>query len=399
MKKIIIAAAFLGCLCACNSNISDNDSNSSQLPSTMEELVEHITDMTSDGCRQTITSQDSVKTIYRYDFWHIFEDMPEEADNAEPVVLPKVVNDSVAEVLNAIDEDKRIQDSVMNQQIVLRDYLTRAVNHLNEKYRPTAKKYYRYETHAEGKDTIEISFATKELTDSLPDERKGYDFSRNFYYYPEFFHFASYKGTSKYREKEEFVNVVYRKEERVAQKKKTTEKEVKAFILDFISNYKNTESIPVKYEIDEGKTYDDGCVSYASGCKSGKKALIDGTLYTINVKGKEKVKAIEDLRNALVDFATSHYSDECLEVRFSTKPNHLEYCNSMHSQMMELSFKEAKGGTLVSGTFHIQIGNYDDDSGIKILLLKAHDDTLFIPWNWMKIKHVHNNEIELINEK
>ena len=357
MKKIMIWATMLLTLCACqNNNNTTTEAEELPLPETIEEFVERLDSMDS-FFEHTMNSDSTTTSYYRY--WGRYH-----TKNFE-------------------------NDSVREREMAIRNYFSKGIKHLQEKYRPKAAKYYEYETHINGKDTIEFVLATKALSDSLPDDMKGKEFSTNYRYYPEFI-------TYNFQKKNEDVweMFTYHKEEKTPLKQLAHKEDVQQLVLNLISQIKGVKKTPVKYLRDNGERFTGQIICFNWQKKDEKIALQEGILYEIPVKGEEKMKLVNDLRKALTDFVKTHYAPY-LELNFYNKFVK-EYCNSYITSVMGLNIHNAEGAghaAMRSGLFRLQVGSYGDQS-LKILFLNVRNQSFYIPMDWMEIKEIHNNEIE-----
>lgn len=357
MKKIMIWATMLLTLCACkNNNTTTTEAEELPLPETIEEFIEGLDSL--DSFYEHTVHSDSNATSYSC-LWLRFH-----AINFE-------------------------NDSVRDREMTIRDYISKSLSHLKEKKRPQAAKYYEYETHINGVDSIEFILATKALSDSLPENMKGTDFNENFRYYPEFIH---YEKTHK--DKDTFEWFTYHKEEKTPLKQLTNKEDVQKLVLNLISHVKGVKEIPVKYQHDSIHTHIPGPVSYKWLNKGSKEILAEGSLYEIPVKGEEKLKLLSDLYNALTDLMNTHYAPymELNIYKIFRKENFKDLKQNIIG--LEISNTEgADSAAMAPGLFSLQIGS-DGDCGLKILFLNARSQRFYIPKDWMEIKEIHNNEIE-----
>jgi hypothetical protein len=240
-----------------------------------------------------------------------------------------------------------------------------------------------------GKDSIEFVIATKELTDSLPEDCKKDDFRESFRYYPEFLHYFYTHKTNG----DNYVSLTYHREERVKGKKATNEEEIRKLLLDYIAKQKGTKEYHVQYLIDEGKDFDQSVITFHSR-KNKEKVHMEGTLYVLPGTGKEKIRNVEELRSMLKEFTTTHYAGY-LNYHYVDKTFDMTECDRYTSQLMELTIGDERPWDSVANLFHVQIGNYWKGEGLKILMLKPINSSYFMPrLEWMEIKSIHNNEIE-----
>lgn len=357
MKKMMIWATILLTLCACkNNNATTTEAEELRLPETIEEFIEGLDSL--DSFYEHTVHSDSNTTSYSC-MWLRFH-----AINFE-------------------------NDSVRDREMAIRDYVSKSLSHLKEKYRPQAAKYYEYETHINGKDSIEFILAPKALLDSLPEDMKGTDFNQNFRYYPEF---IRYEKTHK--DKDTFEWFTYHKEEKTPLKQLVHKEDVQELVLNLISSVKGVKEIPVKYLKDNGERFNRNVVCFDWQKKGEKIALQEGSLYEIPVKGEEKLKLVNDLRNALKDLVNTHYAPY-LELNFYNKFGK-EDCDGYVTSIMGLNINNAEGaghGAMRPGLFHLHVGSYGDQS-LKILFLNVRNQSFYIPMDWMEIKEIHNNEIE-----
>ena len=357
MKKIMIWATMLLTLCACqNNNNTTTEAEELPLPETIEEFVERLDSMDS-FFEHTMNSDSTTTSYYRY--WGRYH-----TKNFE-------------------------NDSVREREMAIRNYFSKGIKHLQEKYRPKAAKYYDYETHINGKDTIEFVLATKALSDSLPDDMKGKEFSTNYRYYPEFI-------TYNFQKKNEDVweMFTYHKEEKTPLKQLAHKEDVQQLVLNLISSVKGVKEIPVKYLNENGERFNGNIICFDWQKKGEKTALQEGTLYEIPVKGEEKMKLVNDLCNALTDFVKTHYAPY-LEYTFYDRFDK-EDSDRYRTNIMGLNINNTEGAghaAMRAGLFRLQVGGYGDQS-LKILFLNVRNQSFYIPMDWMEIKQIHNNDIE-----
>ena len=284
---------------------------------------------------------------------------------------------------------RAVEDSVARTEMTIRDYAQKGGQHLEEKYIHQSAKYYKFESHLNGKDSIEFVIATKELTDSLPEDCKKDDFRESFRYYPEFFHYYYTHQTNG----DNHVSLTYHREERVKGKKATNEDEIRKLLLDYIAKQKGTKEYHVQYLIDEGKDFDQSVITFHSR-KNKEKVHMEGTLYVLPGTGKEKIRNVEELRSMLKEFTTTHYAGY-LNYHYVDKTFDMTECDRYANQLMELTIGDKRPWDSAANLFHVQIGNYWKGEGLKILMLKPINSSYFMPYLvWMEIKSIHNNEIE-----
>ena len=343
-------------LCACqNNNNATTEAEELPLPETIEEFVERLDSI--DSFFEHTASSDSNTTNYYY-HWARYHSRSFENDSERK-------------------KDKAIWN-----------YFSKGIKHLQEKYRPKAAKYYEYETHINGKDTIEFILATKALSDSLPDDMKGKEFSTNYRYYPEFI-------TYNFQKKNENVIewFIYHKEEKTTPKKLAHKEDVQQLVLNLISRVKGVKEIPVKYLNENGERFNGHTICFDWQKKGQKIALQEGTLYEIPVKGEEKLKLANDLHNALKKFVNTHYAPY-LELNYYNDFDK-DYDGNI-SNIMGLNINNAEGAghaAMKPGLFRLQVGSCGNKF-LKILFLNARNQSLYIPMDWMEIRQIHNNEIE-----
>lgn len=380
MKKILFMAALLVAVCACK-NETTNDNL--PIPSTFSELMDGLLQQGAD-INVSISSRDSARTSYYYEWFNLYEDeRTYYVDMDTTLISESEQDDSVA---NMVAEMRAVEDSVARTEMMLRDYAKKGMTHLVEKMLPQAAKYYKYETHLNGLDSIEFCIAPKELTDSLPEDCKEDDFRESFRYYPEFFH---YLFTHK-KNGQNFEYMTYHREERNSGKKLTTAEEIQKMFLDYIAQQKGTKKYPVRYQIDEGKDYPHVARTYHSR-KNQEEVLVEGTLYVLPGTGKDKIKNVEDLRTMLKEFMKTHYA-KYLECRYTDKKFDQTECDRYASQLMELTYDDADPWDSTANMLHVQIGNYWKGEGLKILLLKPTNKSFFMPHKWMEMKGLHNDK-------
>ena len=379
MKKIMIWATLLVSVCACQNNPMDDEL---PMPSTFTELFEGIASMKGDVF-VTISSVDSVTTNYYYEWSQYYEDKGVPAIEMDTTLTDESMPD------DWVAKQKAIEDSVAQTNQMLRKYAEKGVKHLLDIFRPQAAKYYRFECHRNGRDSVEFVLAPQELTDSLPKDLDEKNFKDTYVYYPEWFHY--YNNGDK---AQNYTRICYHREERNANKKAAHAEDVRALFLKFISNYKDTKKYPVKYQLeDNSKGFKGGYVSFNWRHGDDKTSLIEGTLYELPVKGNEKIKAVEELRSMIIEFMNTHYAG-WLECRYPEYKFDLTECDRYAAQLMQLSINNAKPYDRLQGIFHVQVGNYTKDEGLKILLMDVRKEHFFIPMNWMIVKEIHDDRIE-----
>ena len=379
MKKIMIWATLLVSVCACQNNPMDDEQ---PMPSTFIELFEGIASMKGD-VNVTISSSDSATTSYYYEWSQYYEDKGVPAIEMDTTLTDESMPD------DWVAKQKAIEDSVAQTKQMIRDYAEKGILHLVHKYRPQAAKYYKFESHRNGRDSVEFVLAPQELTDSLPEDCNKNNFVETYAYYPEWFHY--YNNGDK---AQNYTRICYHREEKNASKTLAHPEDARALFLKFISQYKSTKKYPVKYHLlDNSKEFEGGYVSFNWRHGDDKTSLIEGTLYELPVKGNEKIKAVEELRSMIIEFMHTHYAAwlECLypEYKFD-----LTECDRYAAQLMQLSINDAKPYDRLQGIFHVQIGNYSKDEGLKILLIDVRKEHFFIPHNWMIVKELHDDRIE-----
>ena len=379
MKKIMIWATLLVSVCACQNNPMDDEL---PMPSTFAELFEGIASMKGD-VHVTISSVDSVTTNYYYEWSQYYEDKGVPAIEMDTTLTDESMPD------DWVAKQKAIEDSVAQTMQMLRKYAEKGVKHLLDISRPQAAKYYRFECHRNGRDSVEFVLAPQELTDSLPEDCNKNNFVETYAYYPEWFHY--YNNGDK---AQNYTRICYHREERNANKKAAHAEDVRALFLKFISSYKDTKKYPVKYQLeDNSKGFKGGYVSFNWRQGDDKTSLIEGTLYELPVKGNEKIKAVEELRSMIIEFMNTHYAG-WLECRYPEYKFDLTECDRYAAQLMQLSINNAKPYDRLQGIFHVQVGNYTKDEGLKILLMDVRKEHFFIPMNWMIVKEIHDDRIE-----
>lgn len=379
MKKIMIWATLLVSVCACQNNPMDDEL---PMPSTFAELFEGIASMKGD-VHVTISSVDSVTTNYYYEWSQYYEDKGVPAIEMDTTLTDESMPD------DWVAKQKAIEDSVAQTKQMLRKYAEKGVKHLLDIFRPQAAKYYRFECHRNGRDSVEFVLAPQELTDSLPEDCNKNNFVETYAYYPEWFHY--YNNGDK---AQNYTRICYHREERNANKKAAHAEDVRALFLKFISSYKDTKKYPVKYQLeDNSKGFKGGYVSFNWRHGDDKTSLIEGTLYELPVKGNEKIKAVEELRSMIIEFMNTHYAG-WLECRYPEYKFDLTECDRYAAQLMQLSINNAKPYDRLQGIFHVQVGNYTKDEGLKILLMDVRKEHFFIPMNWMIVKEIHDDRIE-----
>ena len=369
MKKTICLAALLVSVCACKNEISDNLTMASSFSEFFAGYVQQ-----GGSLRVEISSDDSVRTNY-YDEW---------------------VDFYLDKQLDADDTDMAMGDGSDAETVkLLRDYKKRGVQHLEEMYQHQAAKYYKFESHLNGTDSVELIIATKELTDSLPKDCQKDNFRKNYSDYPESFH---YLYTHK-QNGENFDYLGYHRNEQVKGKKITNEEEIRQMFLDYIAKQKGTKEYPVRYLIDEGKDYNHGLISAGLPIvhlrrKNKERVLMEGTLYVLPGKGKEKIKNVEELRSMLKEFITTHYAERLTYI-YSDNNFDLKQCDRVSTQLMELTICDERSCDSIANVFHVVVGNPDERDGLKILMQKPVNGFFFWPRReWMGIKSIHNDEIE-----
>ncbi len=379
MKKIMIWATLLVSVCACQNNLMDDEL---LMPSTFAELFEGIASMKGD-VHVTISSVDSVTTDYYYEWSQYYEDKGVPAIEMDTTLTDESMPD------DWVAKQKAIEDSVAQTKQMLRKYAEKGVKHLLDIFRPQAAKYYRFESHRNGKDSVEFVLAPQELTDSLPEDCNKNNFVETYAYYPEWFHY--YNNGDK---AQNYTRICYHKEEKNASKTLAHPEDARALFLKFISQYKSTKKYPVKYHLlDNSKEFEGGYVSFNWRHGDDKTSLIEGTLYELPVKGKEKIKAVEELRSMIIEFMNTHYA-AWLEGRYPEYKFDLTECDRYAAQLMQLSVNDAKPYDRLQGIFHVQVGNYTKDEGLKILLIDVRKEHFFIPMNWMIVREIHDDRIE-----
>jgi hypothetical protein len=379
MKKIMIWATLLVSVCACQNNLMDDEL---LMPSTFAELFEGIASMKGD-VHVTISSVDSVTTDYYYEWSQYYEDKGVPAIEMDTTLTDESMPD------DWVAKQKAIEDSVAQTKQMLRKYAEKGVKHLLDIFRPQAAKYYRFESHRNGRDSVEFVLAPQELTDSLPEDCNKNNFVETYAYYPEWFHY--YNNGDK---AQNYTRICYHKEEKNASKTLAHPEDARALFLKFISQYKSTKKYPVKYHLlDNSKEFEGGYVSFNWRHGDDKTSLIEGTLYELPVKGNEKIKAVEELRSMIIEFMHTHYAAwlECLypEYKFD-----LTECDRYAAQLMQLSINDAKPYDRLQGIFHVQIGNYFKDEGLKVLMIDVRKEHFFVPMNWMIVKEINDDRIE-----
>ena len=218
MKKIMIWATMLLTLCACKeNNNATTEAEELPLPETIEEFVERLDSM--DSFFEHTMNSDSTTTSYYY-YWGRYH-----TSNYE-------------------------NDSVRNKVEAIWNYFGKGIKYLQEKYRPQAAKYYAYETHISGKDTIEFILATKALSDLLSEDMKGRDFHENYRYYPEFITYDFRKEEGDCMEW-----FTYHKEEQTPLKQLADKEDVQNLVVNLISQIKGVKKTPVKYLRDNGERF------------------------------------------------------------------------------------------------------------------------------------------------
>lgn len=379
MKKIMIWATLLVSVCACQNNPMDDEL---LMPSTFAELFEGIASMKGD-VHVTISSVDSVTTDYYYEWSQYYEDKGVPAIEMDTTLTDESMPD------DWVAKQKAIEDSVAQTKQMLRKYAEKGVKHLLDIFRPQAAKYYRFESHRNGRDSVEFVLAPQELTDSLPEDCNKNNFVETYAYYPEWFHY--YNNGDK---AQNYTRICYHKEERNASKALAHPEDARALFLKFISQYKSTKKYPVKYHLlDNSKEFEGGYVSFNWRHGDDKTSLIEGTLYELPVKGNEKIKAVEELRSMIIEFMNTHYAG-WLECRYPEYKFDLTECDRYAAQLMQMSINDVLPKDRLQGIFHVQIGNYTKEEGLKILLMDVRKEHFFIPMNWMIVKEIHDDRIE-----
>lgn len=379
MKKIMIWATLLVSVCACQNNPMDDEL---LMPSTFAELFEGIASMKGD-VHVTISSVDSVTTDYYYEWSQYYEDKGVPAIEMDTTLTDESMPD------DWVAKQKAIEDSVAQTKQMLRKYAEKGVKHLLDIFRPQAAKYYRFESHRNGRDSVEFVLAPQELTDSLPEDCNKNNFVETYAYYPEWFHY--YNNCDK---AQNYTRICYHKEERNASKTLAHPEDARALFLKFISQYKSTKKNPVKYHLlDNSKEFEGGYVSFNWRHGDDKTSLIEGTLYELPVKGNEKIKAVEELRSMIIEFMNTHYAG-WLECRYPEYKFDLTECDRYAAQLMQMSINDVLPKDRLQGIFHVQIGNYTKEEGLKILLMDVRKEHFFIPMNWMIVKEIHDDRIE-----
>lgn len=383
MKKIMIWATLLVSVCACQNNPTGDEQ---PMPSTFIELFEGIASMKGD-VNVTISSSDSATTSYYYEWFGYYEDYGVPAIEMDTTLMNESkTNDSVAAL---VAEREAIEDSVAQTKRTIREYVEKGILHLVNKYRPQAAKYYKFESHRNGRDSVEFVLAPQELTDSLPKDLDEKNFKDTYVYYPEWFHYYNngYKAQN-------YTRICYHREERNANKKAAHAEDVRALFLKFISSYKGTKKYPVKYQLeDNSKGFEGGTIAFNWRHGDDKTSLIEGTLYELPVKGNEKIKAVEELRSMIIEFMNTHYA-AWLECRYPEYKFDMTECDRYAAQLMQLSINNAKPYDRLQGIFHVQVGNYTKDEGLKILLMDVRKEHFFVPMNWMIVKEINDDRIE-----
>lgn len=379
MKKIMIWATLLVSVCACQNNPMDDEL---LMPSTFAELFEGIASMKGD-VHVTISSVDSVTTDYYYEWSQYYEDKGVPAIEMDTTLTDESMPD------DWVAKQKAIEDSVAQTKQMLRKYAEKGVKHLLDIFRPQAAKYYRFESHRNGRDSVEFVLAPQELTDSLPEDCNKNNFVETYAYYPEWFHY--YNNGDK---AQNYTRICYHKEERNASKTLAHPEDARALFLKFISQYKSTKKYPVKYHLlDNSKEFEGGYVSFNWRHGDDKTSLIEGTLYELPVKGNEKIKAVEELRSMIIEFMNTHYAG-WLECRYPEYKFDLTECDRYAAQLMQMSINDVLPKDRLQGIFHVQVGNYTKDEGLKILLMDVRKEHFFIPMNWMIVREIHDDRIE-----
>ena len=383
MKKIMIWATLLVSVCACQNNPMDDEL---PMPSTFTELFEGIASMKGDVF-VTSSASDSVTTSYYYEWFGYYEDYGVPAIEMDTTLMNESkTNDSVAAL---VAEREAIEDSVAQTKRTIREYVEKGILHLVNKYRPQAAKYYKFESHRNGRDSVEFVLAPQELTDSLPEDRDKNNFKDTYVYYPEFFHYYYNGGKA-----QNLTSICYHREEKNANKKAAHAEDVRALFLKFISSYKDTKKYPVKYQLeDNSKEFEGGTIAFNWRHGDDKTSLIEGTLYELPVKGNDKIKAVEELRSMIIEFMNTHYA-AWLECRYPEYKFDMTECDRYAAQLMQLSVNDAKPKDRLKGIFHVQVGNYSQDEGLKILLMDVRKEHFFVPMNWMIVKEINDDRIE-----
>lgn len=351
MKKIMIWATMLLTLCACKNNTT-TVAEGQPLPETFEQFIEGLDSL--DSFFEHTMNSDSTTTSYYYLWGH------DRGNNFE-------------------------NDSMRNQEMAIREYVSKSISHLREKYRPLAAKFYEYATNINGIDTMKLILAPKASLDSLPEDMKGKSFQDNYQYYPEF---LNYWKTRTYE------YLCFHKEEKTPLKQLVHKEDVQQLVQSFISHVKDVKVIPVKYLNDDGQCFNGHTVYFNYQKKGVKTALQDGTLYEIPVKGREKLQLVNDLRHALTELLNTHYAPY-LELNFYNRFSK-EDSNGYITNIMGLNINDAEGaghGARRPGLFRLQVGSYGEKC-LKILFLNVRNQSFYIPMDWMEIKQIHNNEIE-----
>ena len=371
MKILIIAAAAILVLGACNPNPTNptNPTNSlTKTPETFQELMEGIQQLGED-VEYTISSD---STGYSEYYWaHVVYRYPED----------------IKEAFSSSSE----ADHVIEQQAMIDDYLKTNAKALVDKYSSTAVKCYQYDTHTEAHDTTQYIIALKQLVDSVPDWAKEGNFSENYLYYPEFFSYQHYKEGAT----QDFTFLNYRHETKVANKTKTTAEETRQLVLDFIAQQKDVKQKARKYTIDEGfATGDDdyAAVSFERGMNKTDSMLVNATHYIIPVHGAERAEVAHELWELFANHVKNHYATvhgfwgfEC------AKDFDITEDVGWSAQVMQLTFAKDDDKTL-----HFQVGC--DDRGLHILMMNIETRRFYIPFNWLKLASIHNNEYVEDNE-
>lgn len=379
MKKIMIWATLLVSVCACQNNPMDDEL---PMPSTFAELFEGIASMKGDVF-VTISASDSATTNYYYEWSQYYEDKGVPAIEMDTTLTDESMPD------DWVAKQKAIEDSVAQTKQMLRKYAEKGVKHLLDIFRPQAAKYYRFESHRNGRDSVEFVLAPQELTDSLPEDCNKNNFVETYAYYPEWFHY--YNNGDK---AQNYTRICYHKEERNASKTLAHPEDARALFLKFISQYKSTKKYPVKYHLlDNSKEFEGGYVSFNWRHGDDKTSLIEGTLYELPVKGNEKIKAVEELRSMIIEFMNTHYAG-WLECRYPEYKFDLTECDRYAAQLMQMSINDVLPKDRLQGIFHVQVGNYTKDEGLKILLMDVRKEHFFIPMNWMIVREIHDDRIE-----
>lgn len=383
MKKIMIWATLLVSVCACQNNQTGDEQ---PMPSTFMELFDGIASMKGD-VHVTISSVDSVTTDYYYEWSQYYEDKGVPAIEMDTTLTDESMPD------DWVAKQKAIEDSVAQTKQMLRKYAEKGVKHLLDIFRPQAAKYYRFESHRNGRDSVEFVLAPQELTDSLPEDCNKNNFVETYAYYPEWFHY--YNNGDK---AQNYTRICYHKEEKNASKTLAHPEDARALFLKFISQYKSTKKYPVKYHLlDNSKEFEGGYVSFNWRHGDDKTSLIEGTLYELPVKGNEKIKAVEELRSMIIEFMNTHYAG-WLECRYPEYKFDLTECDRYAPQLMQMSINDVLPKDRLQGIFHVQVGNYTKDEGLKILMMDVRKDHFFVPSNWMAIKEINGDKIEWLRE-